>query len=197
MILLLCSVALFTGACARTPKNLFVLLPDSDGTAGQATIANQGGTEVLSAPGHAVAVVDQTTAPGKPYPIPEAEISRRFGPALAAQPEPPARFLLYFDLASTQLTEESERLLPEILSTIVRRQSNDVTIVGHTDRVGLRGQNYRLGLERAAEVKSLLARRGVDPSVIQVDSHGQDNPLVPAGDQVREPRNRRVEVTVR
>ena len=85
----------------------------------------------------------------------------------------------------------------EILSTIGRRRSNDVSIIGHTDRVGSRDQNYRLGLDRAAEVRSLLVRRGVDPSFIQVDSHGQDNPLVPTGDQVQEPRNRRVEVTVR
>ena len=105
IILLVGGLALLIGACARTPKNLFVLLPSADGTAGQATVANQGGSEVLSVPGYAVAVVDQTTAPGKPYPIPEAEIYRRFGAALAAQPEPPSRYLLYFKLGSTQLTE--------------------------------------------------------------------------------------------
>jgi outer membrane protein OmpA-like peptidoglycan-associated protein len=37
----------------------------------------------------------------------------------------------------------------------------------------------------------------VDPSIIDITSHGKDNPLIPTGDQVAEPRNRRVEVTVR
>ena len=39
--------------------------------------------------------------------------------------------------------------------------------------------------------------QGVDPSTLDISSHGKDNPLVPTGDQVSEPRNRRVEITVR
>jgi outer membrane protein OmpA-like peptidoglycan-associated protein len=44
---------------------------------------------------------------------------------------------------------------------------------------------------------AMLREHGVDPSILDITSHGEGNPLVPTGDQVSEPRNRRVEITVR
>jgi len=73
----------------------------------------------------------------------------------------------------------------------------DISVGGHTDRVGTRRYNYRLSLERARAVASYLIAEGVDPSILAIDSHGEDNPLISTGDGVSEPRNRRVEVTVR
>jgi outer membrane protein OmpA-like peptidoglycan-associated protein len=46
-------------------------------------------------------------------------------------------------------------------------------------------------------VASILQGKGVDPSVLDITYHGEYSPLVPTGDQVPEPRNRRVEITVR
>ena len=46
-------------------------------------------------------------------------------------------------------------------------------------------------------VGALLAAEGIDPGALEITSHGEANPLVPTGDNVSEPRNRRVEVTVR
>jgi outer membrane protein OmpA-like peptidoglycan-associated protein len=63
--------------------------------------------------------------------------------------------------------------------------------------VGDKSYNYRLSLMRAKTVAALLVAKGLDPSILEITSHGKDNPLVPTGDQVFEPRNRRVEVTVR
>jgi outer membrane protein OmpA-like peptidoglycan-associated protein len=63
--------------------------------------------------------------------------------------------------------------------------------------VGDKSYNYRLSLMRAKAVAALLVAKGLDPSILEITSHGKDNPLVPTGDQVFEPRNRRVEVTVR
>jgi outer membrane protein OmpA-like peptidoglycan-associated protein len=73
----------------------------------------------------------------------------------------------------------------------------DISVVGHTDTVGDKRYNYQLSLKRAMTVSALLTAKGVAPSIIDTASHGKDNPLVPTGDQVPEPRNRRVEVTVR
>ena len=52
------------------------------------------------------------------------------------QPEPPARFLLYFEVGGTALTEESAGLLPEIEAEIGRRNAPNITVIGHTDTVG-------------------------------------------------------------
>jgi outer membrane protein OmpA-like peptidoglycan-associated protein len=84
-----------------------------------------------------------------------------------------------------------------VLETIRERAPVDISVVGHTDTVGKKEYNYGLSMKRAKAVASILVAKGIDPSVIDITSHGKDNPLVPTGDQVPEPRNRRVEITVR
>ncbi|MBP2683752.1 MAG: OmpA/MotB domain protein [Deltaproteobacteria bacterium] len=125
------------------------------------------------------------------------EVQAIAGPALAALPKPPARFILYFYHDSVELTTKSEALLQKVLVTIRDRAPVDVSVVGHTDTVGKKEYNYDLSMKRARAVASILLANGVDPSVLDITSHGKDNPLVPTGDQVPEPRNRRVEITVR
>jgi outer membrane protein OmpA-like peptidoglycan-associated protein len=129
--------------------------------------------------------------------MPEREVLAFAGPALAALPKPPARFILYFEHDSVDLTPESQALLQKVLERIRARAPVDVSVVGHTDTVGKKEYNYALSLKRAVAVASILRGKGVDPSVLDITSHGKDNPLVPTGDQVSEPRNRRVEITVR
>jgi len=125
------------------------------------------------------------------------EVQAIAGPALAALPKPPARFILYFYHDSVELTTKSEALLQKVLVTIRDRAPVDISVVGHTDTVGKKEYNYDLSMKRARAVASILLANGVDPSVLDITSHGKDNPLVPTGDQVPEPRNRRVEITVR
>jgi outer membrane protein OmpA-like peptidoglycan-associated protein len=198
-LLFLCALALLDTACARTPSvvNWFVLIADPDGTTGEIVVTNEGGSRVIRQARYGVAVVDRQTAPSEPGPLSDEKIAALFGPALAALPEPPARFLLYFVLGSTELTEDSKKLLPEIVAAISRRRSTDISVVGHTDRLGTRERNYQLGLDRATAVRDILIAHGVDAAAIRIDSHGQDNPLIPTADQVPEPRNRRTEVSVR
>ncbi|MFA5808068.1 MAG: OmpA family protein, partial [bacterium] len=135
--------------------------------------------------------------PGLPTVMPGQEVLAIAGPALAALPKPPARFILYFEHDSVDLTVESQALLPKVLGAIRDRAPVDVSVVGHTDTVGKKEYNYGLSLKRARAVASILRGKGVDPSVLDIASHGEENPLVPTGDQVSEPRNRRVEITVR
>jgi peptidoglycan-associated lipoprotein len=50
-----------------------------------------------------------------------------------------------------------------------------IKLVGHTDPRGTAGYNERLGLDRAAKVKSFLVANGVDPARIQTMSAGSDD----------------------
>ena len=188
---------IFLNSCSTTHKNLFVLLPDTDGKLGEIIVTNKGGSEVIARPGYATEVKDANIAPSEPFPLGESQINRIFGAALAAQPEPPVRYILYFKTATIDLTDNSDKLLPEILSTIEARKSRDVSVVGHTDRVGSRELNFKLGLERASRIKEVLISKGADPSIIDISSHGEDNPLIQTEDGVLEPLNRRVEVIIR
>ena len=195
--LLLLSIISFFSLTACASKNMVVLLPDPDGKTGQVMVSNKGGGQLLTEANQATAIGSPTVSPSKPFPMTDEDIRARYGDALGALPPSPVHFTLYFTSNSTELTDDSKKLLDGILSTTQTRKSTDVSVVGHTDRVGTREHNFRLGLERAELVKQLLVSHGIAPEVIEVASHGEDNPLVKTEDNVSEPRNRRVEVVVR
>ncbi len=191
-----CAVLLLL-SCASPKKNLIVLLPDDNGRVGQIVVENRGGTQTLTQSRHATEIRSADVPPTPPVSMKEEEVLKEFGAALSALPELPIRFLLFFITDTSKLTPESQRQIPEILRAIAARKSKDVTIIGHADRVGSREDNQRLGLERAVSIKNLRVSRGVDPSGIEVVSHGEGNPLIKTEDNVPEPRNRRVEITIR
>ena len=188
---------LFLTACSAPKKNLFVLMPDPDGKTGQIAVENQGGSLLIDKPGYVTEVKDHTTPPAPSRPMEEKEIQNIFGAALSAQPVQPVTYILNFKTGGADLTEESEKKLPEIFATVTKRKSSDISVVGHSDTVGTKEKNYEISFNRAQRVKEILIGMGVDPIVIATDSHGEDNLLVKTLDEVAEPKNRRVEVTIR
>jgi outer membrane protein OmpA-like peptidoglycan-associated protein len=124
-------------------------------------------------------------------------VDRFFGDALAALPRAPGHVTLYFRFESNQLTDESRALVPQILRAVKDRSDPEVAIVGHTDTMGTPAANVELGLKRATMVRALLVHAGLDPKVIEVTSHGEGNLLIRTPDDTPEPRNRRVEISVR
>ena len=127
----------------------------------------------------------------------ESEIQRIFHEALNALPPPPQHFTLYFRFESGDLTEESRARVPEILKAIKARPVPDLVIVGHTDTTGTRAANFDLGRRRALIVRGLLVEAGADAAAIDITSHGESDPQVQTADETLEPRNRRVEISVR
>jgi outer membrane protein OmpA-like peptidoglycan-associated protein len=197
------AVLLLAAACATSPKppppasqDTIVLLSDDQGKTGAIVVSSMGVERRLDRPGQTV-TVEAGSPPGLPTVMSVQEVGAIAGPALAALPKPPARFILYFEHDSANLVPESQALLKKVLETIRKRDPVDVSVVGHTDTVGEKGYNYALSMKRAKTVASILLGKGVDPAAVDITSHGKDNPLVPTGDQVHEPRNRRVEITVR
>ncbi|MRR57648.1 MAG: OmpA family protein [Deltaproteobacteria bacterium] len=196
-IILLClAVLLCLTACCRN-RNLVVLLPEPGGTTSQLLVSNQGGSQLLQEANMATSIQSAQSAPTKPEAIKEQEIQQIFGAALVALPSPPIHFVLYFKTDTTVVTDESRKILAKVLPAIADHESTDVSIVGHTDRVGTRAYNFQLGLKRALLVQKMLLSLGINPQFIEVTSHGEDNPLIQTKDEVREQRNRRVEVVVR
>jgi outer membrane protein OmpA-like peptidoglycan-associated protein len=179
------------------PPSLFVLLPEPDGSTGQITISTPSGQQVLTQSRQASTVAATGGAPGSPVVLEDTQIQQVFGNALAALPPEPVHFILYFKGDSDELTPESLALLPQFFRTVRDRSPVDVSIVGHTDTRGERTYNFQLGLRRANRVADLLAAQGVDRNTLDIDSHGKDDLLIRTGDQVSEPRNRRVEIIVR
>jgi outer membrane protein OmpA-like peptidoglycan-associated protein len=186
------------GQPARQKRpTLIVLLPDPDtGTTGRIHVSNEFGSADMAAPRAATRV----TADGAPGPLStmsDADVKRLFGAALAALPPAPRHFTLHFQFESNALTEESTALLPEILRTVKRLSVPEVVVVGHSDTMGDARANLALGLKRAISVRDILVKAGLAPSTTQVTSHGEADLLVKTPDNTPEPRNRRVEITVR
>jgi len=197
----------FSAGCASAPaplkpaepprsRDTILLLPDASGKTG-AIVVTGSGKEVLLSETRQAVVVEEGAPPGRPFIMQDNAAASFAAPAIKALPPPPAHFILYFERESANLTGKSRALIAKVQQTIKERAPVDISVVGHTDTMGDRNYNYRLSFQRARAVADLLISSGVDPAILDIASHGEDNPLIPTGDQVHEPRNRRVEVTVR
>jgi outer membrane protein OmpA-like peptidoglycan-associated protein len=191
---LLLAIILISG-CNR--KTMVVLVPDLDGKTGAVNVSNDAGAVDIDTANQATTISGRQSAPKAPEPMTKEEIEAVFSRALAAQPKPPVHFILYFISDSNELQPESLESLTAIFQTSQERGSVDISVIGHTDTIGSDEYNYKLAEGRAETVATYLVGRGVDQGHIRVSSHGERNPLIPTGDNVNEPRNRRVEVVVR
>lgn len=178
-------------------QDLIVLLPDNgNGTAGRATVSTSKGRVDLAEAGDSTRVAPNES-PTPVASMSDADVRRMFGKALAALPPPPQAFTLYFRFDSEELTDESRKVVQDVLRSVKRRPFPDVVVLGHTDTTGTKAKNWELGLKRANTIRALLVKTGLDRSTIDVVSHGERELLVQTADEVFEPRNRRVEILVR
>jgi outer membrane protein OmpA-like peptidoglycan-associated protein len=116
---------------------------------------------------------------------------------MAALPGRPKSFLLYFLEGTDEFTPESRIELERMLAELRQSSAPDVVVIGHTDRVGSLQFNDRLSLQRAERVRVELVKLGIAQARIQIAGRGERELLVPTDDEVAEPRNRRVEISVR
>lgn len=114
-----------------------------------------------------------------------------------AMPAQVARFTLYFVEGSTQLAPGSEPELQKMLAEVARRPGVEAQITGHTDTVGSDADNDALSLKRAREVRDALLDLGLKLTETRIAGRGERELLAQTPDNVDEPRNRRVEITVR
>jgi outer membrane protein OmpA-like peptidoglycan-associated protein len=193
------AAALLLTGCASAPEpvsiDTVVLLPHADGTTG-AVVMKQGAKEALLDSPYASATSGANGVPqmGK---LEESAVRSKFAAALAATPPAPVSFTVYFVSGSDELTDESKANIKLVLSEMARRPSPEITAIGHTDRIGTDQVNDVLSLQRAQRVKELLIQSGIAAARISVAGRGEREPIVPTADEVSEPRNRRVEVSVR
>lgn len=187
--------ALAVSGCASTRQDLYVLLPDADGTAGAVTVTHGKEQHVLDT-AYAAARID---APGRVErrQSSEQEVRGVFGAALGAEPPAPVSFTLYFIFGTDELMAASQQVLAQVSAEVLRRPGAEVVVVGHTDRVGSVQQNDALSLQRAERIRGELLQLGLPAHQVGVAGRGEREPLVQTEDEVPEPRNRRVELTIR
>ncbi|MEM1344481.1 MAG: OmpA family protein [Pseudomonadota bacterium] len=117
--------------------------------------------------------------------------------ALAAcSPSAAADFIVFFGFNQTDLTAEALNTVSDVVSSVQTLNPAGVSVVGHADTVGSVRYNQGLSERRANRVADALIDRGVPPGAIQVAGRSELDPAVVTGDGVREPRNRRVEISL-
>jgi len=106
----------------------------------------------------------------------------------------PGPFLVFFNFDSAEITPDARRVIEQAAEAFDQFGLAEIEAVGHTDTSGPAWYNQRLAERRAASVRSALQAAGVPSNSIETAGRGESDPLVPTGDGVREPQNRRVEI---
>ena len=114
-----------------------------------------------------------------------------------AMPPPSINLTVNFSTGSSELTPQAVRTLDELGRALASADLSTFRfrVEGHTDTVGSATANQSLSERRAAAVvRFLISKFRISPSRLEFVGMGETAPLVPTGDQVPEPQNRRVQV---
>ena len=122
-------------------------------------------------------------------------------PYVAPPPPPPApvapkEFIVFFGHDKSNLTPEALDVVRQAAAAAKEAGAATISVVGHADRSGSAKYNDTLSLRRANTVKGALAGEGIPEAAISVSAKGENDPLVPTADGVREPQNRRVNINM-
>ena len=115
-------------------------------------------------------------------------------PAPAAAPIS-RTYIVFFDLDDTRVTGDARAILEQAANDARSGNAVSIQVVGHADASG--GDDYNMGLSqrRSQSVKSTLSQMGINRGAMDTIARGETDLLVPTADGVKEPQNRRVEVT--
>ncbi len=111
-------------------------------------------------------------------------------------PEDSFSSVLYFPFDSDRLGDSAHGALAELTRHVKAAAQAKVTLNGHTDRAGTEEYNMDLSERRAKFVMQQLVKDGIPAPRIHYFAFGETDPAVPTEDGVKEPKNRRVEISV-
>lgn len=103
---------------------------------------------------------------------------------------------VYFEFDSSEIKSAYSRVLDEKARILLDDRSLQIYLTGHTDIVGSREYNNKLGFNRARAVKTELVDRGVYEKQIFVKSVGESKALV-LTDKDDMQKDRRVDLEIR
>ena len=195
LALLLAAAAVAAGCAAPRPA-VFAVIPDqADGHVGTIVVEANGEKRVVHEAYGAQRILPDGRVVGEK--LDAKRVRDEFGPTLAALPPHPTTFTLYFEHDSDELTAQSQAELGKVFAELKRRPLPDIVVTGYTDTVGGLTHNDQLSRARAERMRELLVDKGLPRERIAVEGRGKRQLLIPTEDNVAEPRNRRVEISVR
>jgi len=157
---------------------------------------NFGGAEPLPPP-----LPPVVTPPPPPYIAPPPPPPPVVNCPNGTQVTPPATcppvgpFIVFFDWDRADITPQAASILDNAAEQYRSTGNAQVVLAGHADRSGSDQYNVGLSQRRAENVRQYLAGRGIPEGVMRTEAFGESRPAVETADGVREPQNRRVEIT--
>ncbi len=137
------------------------------------------------------------TTPATPAPVTPAPATAAAPPASPPEAQPAVSLPVLFATGSAELSGTGREQLDRLGAALKDPQlaAAHFRIEGHTDTAGGDADNQVLSERRAyAVVDYLISRYGVARAQLTAAGMGKQGLAVPTGDQVAEPRNRRVVV---
>ena len=116
--------------------------------------------------------------------------------APAKKPAEPKNFLVFFDFDKADITPEAQKIIEQAVAYAKAGNMPRVELTGHADRSGSNKYNLALSMRRAKAVQAAMVKLGMSDKAIGTTAKGEEQPLVPTPDGVREPQNRRVEIVL-
>lgn len=106
--------------------------------------------------------------------------------------------LLYFNTgeASIVLDAQQRQKIARIANYLDKVEDAKCLVTGHSDNVGSRATNIRLGQERADFAKAYLIQNGIPEDRIVTNSKGPDEPISSNNNDEGKAKNRRVEISL-
>jgi peptidoglycan-associated lipoprotein len=103
-----------------------------------------------------------------------------------------------FKFGQTKMPEDMQSQIDQLVAQLKANPNGGyIEIEGHTDNVGPKDVNYKLGLERAEAVKRYLYENQQIPlHKINVISYGEEKPIAPNKTKAGRAQNRRVVIKV-
>ena len=101
-----------------------------------------------------------------------------------------------FKTGSSELNEESKRVLDEFADYLNENKTLRIEIGGHTDDVGDDLKNMVLSTDRAFEVFGYLQSEGVDGDRMNFKGYGETTPVATNDSEINRAKNRRTEFKI-
>ncbi len=115
-------------------------------------------------------------------------------------PQPPALigpYLVFFEFDKSDILDDARAVIEEAAREFAANNMAEFLVDGHADRAGSDPYNLALSDRRADAVKEVLMELGIDEAMIVAIGRGEHEQLVETADEVREPQNRRVLLTLK
>lgn len=103
---------------------------------------------------------------------------------------------ILFSAGSLKLSPPAIRTVDAVAQVLSDYDKTLIEVNGYTDTTGSDRYNMKLSQHRAEMVADVLVDDGINPARISPRGFGETHLRVPTGDNVNEPRNRRVEIRI-